>query len=54
MLSISAATAGLIALIGVPGLGLAAALMVFIGNPFSGATSAPELLPDAVNHLGSW
>jgi len=54
MLSISAATAGLIALIGVPGLGLAAALMVFIGNPFSGATSAPELLPDAVNHLGRW
>jgi hypothetical protein len=54
ILSISAATAGLIALIGVPGLGLAAALMVFVGNPFSGVTSAPELLPDAVNHVGQW
>ena len=41
MLAISATTAGLIALIGPPGLGLGAALMVFIGNPFSGATSAP-------------
>lgn len=52
ILSISAATAGLIALVGVPGLGVAAALMVFVGNPFSGVTSAPELLPDAVNHVG--
>ncbi|MGH3493882.1 MAG: ABC transporter permease [Sciscionella sp.] len=54
ILSISAATAGLIALIGVPGLGLAAAVMVFVGNPFSGVTSAPELLPDPVNHVGQW
>ena len=54
ILSISAATAGLIALVGVPGLGLAAALMVFVGNPFSGVTSAPELLPDAVKHVGQW
>jgi hypothetical protein len=28
--------------------------MVFIGNPFSGSTSAPELLPDAVDHIGQW
>jgi hypothetical protein len=54
ILSIGSATAGLIALIGVPGLGLAAALMVFVGNPFSGVTSAPELLPDAVKHVGQW
>jgi hypothetical protein len=54
ILSISAATAGLIALIGSPGLGLAAASMVFVGNPFSGVTSAPELLPDAVRHVGQW
>jgi hypothetical protein len=54
ILSISAATAGLIALIGVPGLGLAAALMVFVGNPFSGVTSAPELLPNTVDHIGQW
>src|SRR3954454_5243237 len=31
ILAISAATAGLIALIGAPGLGLAAVLMVFVG-----------------------
>jgi hypothetical protein len=28
--------------------------MVFVGNPFSGATSAPQLLPDWVDHLGQW
>jgi hypothetical protein len=54
MLAISASTAGLIALIGVSGLGIAAALMVFIGNPFSGVTSAPQLLPTAVGHIGQW
>lgn len=54
MLAMSAATAGLVALVGVLGLGIAAALMVFIGNPFSGATSAPELLPTAVRHIGQW
>jgi hypothetical protein len=54
ILAISAATAGLIALIGAPGLGLAAALMVLVGNPFSGATSAPELLPQMVKEIGQW
>jgi hypothetical protein len=54
MLAISSTTAGLIALIGVPGLGLGAAVMVFVGNPFSGVTSAPQLLPDWVDHLGQW
>src|SRR6201994_4549173 len=52
VLAVSAPTAGLIALIGPPGLGLGAALMIFIGNPFSGATSAPQLLPTAVSHIG--
>src|SRR3954447_1474776 len=52
ILAVSASTTGLIALIGAPGLGLAAALMVFFGNPFSGVTSAPQLLPDAVNRVG--
>ena len=28
--------------------------MVFIGNPFSGATSAPELLPAPVGTIGQW
>jgi hypothetical protein len=54
VLAISAATAGLVALIGALGLGVAAVLMVFAGNPFSGAGSAPELLPDAVDRIGQW
>jgi hypothetical protein len=54
VLAMSAATAGFIALIGVVGLGIAAVLMVFIGNPFSGVTSAPQLLPQAVDHIGQW
>jgi hypothetical protein len=28
--------------------------MVFIGNPFSGVTSAPPLLPEAIDHIGQW
>jgi hypothetical protein len=52
--AISSTTAGLVALIGPPGLGLAAVSMVFLGNPFSGVTSAPELLPTWAGHLGQW
>jgi hypothetical protein len=54
VLAVSAPTAGLIALIGPLGLGLGAVLMIFIGNPFSGVTSAPQLLPAAVSHIGQW
>ncbi|MFJ8006648.1 ABC transporter permease [Streptomyces fagopyri] len=54
MLAISATGVGLITLIGSPGLGVSAALMVFVGNPFSGITSAPELLPKAVADIGQW
>jgi hypothetical protein len=52
--AMASATAELIALIGLAGLGLAAAAFVFVGNPFSGASSAPQLLPGIVNHLGQW
>jgi hypothetical protein len=54
LFAISSTAAGLIALIGARGFGLGAALMVFVGNPFSGATSAPQLLPDWVDHVGQW
>ena len=54
VLAIGATAAGLIALAGPAGLGLSAALMIFIGNPFSGASSAPQLLPAAVGHIGQW
>ena len=52
ILAISSTTAGLIALAGTAGFAVSAALMVFIGNPFSGVTSAPELLPGAVRSIG--
>ncbi len=54
LLAIAATTAGLIALIGAPGLGLGVIVMVLIGNPFSGATSAPELLPAPIGTIGQW
>lgn len=52
VLAIAAPAAGLVALWGAPGLGVAGGLMIFVGNPFSGVTSAPELLPGAVRHIG--
>ncbi len=54
LLAIGSATAGLIALIGAGGLGLSILAMIFVGNPFSGATSAPELLPAPVGAIGQW
>jgi hypothetical protein len=52
VLAIGATVAGLYAWLGTVGIGVAAALMVFIGNPFSGAGSAPELLPEPVGGIG--
>lgn len=52
VLAISATVAGLGALLGRPGLPLGALLMVFVGNPFSGVATAPELLPDAARAIG--
>ncbi|MGW7433767.1 ABC transporter permease [Streptomyces sp. NPDC054861] len=52
VLAIGATLAGLAALFGKPGLGLGALLMVLLGNPFSGAASAPELLPAPAGALG--
>jgi len=52
--AIASTAAGLVALVGAAGLGLGAALMIFVGNAFSGNTSAPQLLPAAVGHIGQW
>jgi hypothetical protein len=52
VLAIGAFVAGSYALFGVKGAGVAAALMVFIGNPFSGVASAPEMLPQPVGLIG--
>ncbi|MFI8007370.1 ABC transporter permease [Streptomyces sp. NPDC086010] len=54
VVAIGSAVAGPAALLGTPGIGLGALLMVLLGNPFSGVTSAPELLPAPVGVLGQW
>jgi hypothetical protein len=52
VLAIAATVAGLEALIGPPGIAVAALLMVLIGNPFSGIASAPEMLPRPAGTIG--
>ena len=52
VLSIGALVAGLEALIGTPGIALSALTMVLIGNPFSGVSTAPEMLPRPVGDIG--
>lgn len=54
VLAIGAPVAGLAALIGTPGIGVGALLMVLLGNSFSGVTSAPEMLPEPVGAIGQW
>lgn len=54
VLAIGATIAGLGALVGKPGIGVGALLMVLLGNPFSGVASAPELLPAPAGALGQW
>jgi hypothetical protein len=53
-LAVGAAVAGVAALIGRTGIGIVAALMMLIGNPFSGASSAPEMLPKPAGVIGQW
>jgi hypothetical protein len=49
-----ATVAGLAALLGTGGIGLGALLVMLLGNPFSGVSTAPELLPGPVAALGQW
>jgi hypothetical protein len=53
-----AATASLVVglhnLLGPAGIGLGAAVTLLLGNPLSGMTSAPELLPAGWGELGQW
>ncbi|SMF49862.1 hypothetical protein [Streptomyces sp. Amel2xC10] len=53
-LAVSAAVAGCAALLGPAGIGLVAFVVMFLGNPFSGAASAPRLLPEPVGAIGQW
>lgn len=51
-LAVSGAVAGLAALMGPAGTGLGAVVVVLLGNPFSGAASAPEMLPAPAGVIG--
>ncbi|WP_030928217.1 ABC transporter permease [Streptomyces sp. NRRL S-646] len=53
-LAVSAAVAGLGALFGQAGIGIAAGAVMLFGNPFSGAPSAPQMLPEPVGRIGQW
>lgn len=50
--SVTSAVAGSIALIGPMAVGLGAALFVFVGIPWSGVSSAPEMLPKSADVIG--
>jgi hypothetical protein len=52
VLAVAAFAAGLRALLGEAGLGVAALTMVLVGNPFAGVASGPEMLPEPVGGLG--
>jgi hypothetical protein len=52
VLAVGAAVAGLGALAGRAGAALGALLMVLVGNPLSGVSSAPELLPQPAGAIG--
>lgn len=53
-LAVSGAVAGLAALLGTAGIGLGGLAVVLLGNPFSGASGAPHLLPEPVGTIGQW
>lgn len=52
VVAIAATVAAARAFVGPIGIGLAAVVMVFIGNTTSGITSAPEMLPRPLGALG--
>jgi hypothetical protein len=54
VLAISAGVCGLGSLLGGPGVALGMVLMLFVGNPFSAVSSAPQMLPKPVGALGQW
>ncbi|WP_051700520.1 hypothetical protein [Streptomyces sp. NRRL F-4474] len=52
--AIAGGVAGLHALLGKAGIGLGVLLVVLLGNPFSGAAGAPQLLPEPAGLIGQW
>lgn len=53
-LAVSGAVAGLAALLGTAGIGLGAGVVMLLGNPFSGAATAPQMLPEPAGTIGQW
>ncbi|MFF9205055.1 ABC transporter permease [Streptomyces sp. NPDC014986] len=53
-LAMGATVAGLAGLLGQAGIGLGAFVIMLFGNPFSGAASAPEMLPEPAGAIGQW
>jgi hypothetical protein len=53
-LAVSGAVAGLAALVGTAGMGIAGGVVMLLGNPFSGAASAPRMLPEPAGAIGQW
>ncbi|QDI72371.1 hypothetical protein CD934_29520 [Streptomyces calvus] len=53
-LAVGAAVSGLAALLGQAGIALGGLVIMLLGNPFSGASSAPELLPEPTGAIGQW
>ncbi|MDN5796635.1 MAG: hypothetical protein L0H79_12880 [Intrasporangium sp.] len=51
--AMSAALLGLLSLGGLPALGIGAAVFLLLGNPLSGAQTAPELVPQGWSVLGA-
>jgi hypothetical protein len=52
ILAMASILAGLYAVVGKAGLAIGALTMIFVGNPFSGVGSAPELLPSPAGAIG--
>jgi hypothetical protein len=53
-LAVSGAVAGLAALLGPAGIGITAGVVMLFGNPFSGASAAPQMLPEPAGTIGQW
>lgn len=54
ILAVAATAAGLYRALGAPGLALAALVVIVLGVPIAGVTSAPEMLPEGWGALGQW
>ncbi|WP_245997100.1 ABC transporter permease [Streptomyces armeniacus] len=53
-LALSSIVAGMAMFMGTAGIGIGALLAVMLGNPFSGVTSAPQMLPEPFGAIGQW